>query len=343
MNFYSAEPPASRPPGPLAGLSPDIRSNPREALRDMRLAGRAREIVLGRVNGSASLEDDRIADPYDDSPTVAERTYSVLRRRGGDVVVLQIPDWVANNGACVGALDETRYAFRGKVVRVVSENVDAPSMGLKRLLRNWQAQEQIDTAFVEWRYVQELGSGRHQLDDVLQFPVMAAAAPASPPSQSAPAAPKVEPPAVFVSYAHLDKDWHFKLIQMLAPLRRRYPQAIWHDVLLQPGVDWSKAIDASLESARIVVLLVTPAFLDSQFIQTRELAPVLKAVEAGEKLLLWVYVSTCAVEDAGIKKYQAAHDINEPLDALSPADQSKQLKKVYDNLSAALAKQPSAV
>jgi hypothetical protein len=337
MNIYSAEPPPSRPPAGsvLAGFTPDIRRDPREALRDMRLTGRAREILEGRIDGQASLADDRVADPYDDSPEQSGRNYSVLRRPGGDVVVLQIPDWIANNGASVGALDETRYAFRGRVVRVVSENVDAPSMGLKTLLKNWQTQEQTDAAFIEWRYVEELGSGRHQLDTVLQFPVPAAASPGAAPG-AAPAPPPPRP-SVFVSYAHQDKDWHRRLIQMLGPLKTRYVHAIWHDLLLQPGVDWSKEIDTSLDAARIVVLMVTPAFLDSQFIQTRELAPVLAAVAAGEKTLLWVYVSTCAYDDAGIGKYQAAHDITEPLDALSPADQNKQLKRVYDSLSAKLA------
>ena len=337
--LYSAEAPAPSRPPVLSGLAPDLRRDPREALRDMRLRGRAREIVMARVDGQAPLQDDRLEDPYGDSPADAGRDYSLLRRPEGDIVLLQSPDWSANNGGLVGALDETRYAFRGKVVRVVSEGVDAPSLGLKRLLRNWQAQEQIDAAFVEWRYVDEMGSQKHQVEDVLQFPAAAAARPATAPAPKA----ALPSPRVFVSYAHLDRDWHDRLMQMLAPLKTKYPQAIWHDVLLQPGVDWFNSIGSNLDAARIIVLLVTPAFLDSHFILEHELGPTLKAVEAGEKTLLWIYVKFCKYGDAGIGKYQAAHDITKPLEALSDADRGAQLLVVYDALSTALSKLPASV
>ena len=336
--IYSAEaPPASRP-SVLSGLTPDIR-DPREALRDMRLRGRAREIVMARLNGQASLEDASIANPYADSPDEPGRDYSRLRRSEGDVVVLQIPDWIANNGGLVGTLDENRYVFRGQVVRVVSEGVDAPSLGLKRLLRNWQTQEQIDAEFVEWRYVEEMGAKKHRIEEVLQFPVTVAAPPAAVPAPTGAASR----PGVFVSYAHLDRRWHTKVMQILAPLVRKYPQIIWNDVLLEPGVDWFKAIGGNLDAARVVLLIVTPAFLDSQFIFENELAPTLKAVEAGEKTLLWVYAEPCKYDDAGIGKYQAAHEVEMSLLERTEGEQGKQLLRVYDALAAALAKLPVSV
>ena len=309
----------------------------------MRLKAPARDILAERARPAGlDLADERVQDPYDDSPDAANaRAFSALRGDNLEVVLLQIPDWIANDGAKIGALDETRYAFRDKTVRIFSEGVDAPSLGLKRLFKDWRsARENVDADFVEWRYVKEMEGGRHALAEVLgidpvQVPKQQASA-----SAVTPAGPGVTPsstaPSIFISYAHDDGKWHEKLRQMLKPLERQYPDMLWSDVELEAGVDWFAKIGTSLESARVVVLLVSPAFLDSDFIHRHELAPVLEAAVKGEKTIVWLYISACAYQAVGIGKYQAAHDIGKPLDKLKPADQNAQLLKVYEKLDSLL-------
>jgi TIR domain len=335
VTVYSAPAPAERSRGGanvLARIAPNVRSDPREELRNMTLRDEARAILQKRVSEVGTLVDESAPDPYDDSADPLTRSFTLLKAANGETVLLHVPEWIANDGRQLGALDETRYAFRGKVVRIIAPGVDAPSLGLENLIGNWKTLEKIDAGFVPWRYVRELGEGKHRLDQVLKI----ALSPVVPPPPPPPPVPLV--PKVFVSYAHEDVGWHDKLLMQLAPLRDRYGQAVWTDHQLAAGDDWMAKLVEALQSSQVVILLVSPAFIASPFIKQHEFSVALKEAEAGNKLLLWVFVTTCPYESVGIGKYQAAHDIERALDQLADGDAWAQLKKVHDNLATALAK-----
>jgi hypothetical protein len=344
MTVYSAPDAAERPAGGVGAgaasvfgrLTPDLRRDPREELRNMSLRDDTRAIVQKRIPAGAILADGSAPDPYDDSPDPVKRTFTLLKAGNREVVLLQIPEWIADDGRYVGALDETRYAFRGKVVRIIAKNVNAPSLGLDNLIDNWKNLEKIDTDFVAWRYVQEMSEGRHTLGRVLRIngELAGGEAGAATPRPS-PAASK---PRVFVSYAHDDVKWHDKLMKQLASIRDAYGQAIWSDHELAAGDDWMAGIVDALTSSQVVILLVSPAFLASPFIKAHEFGVALDEAKRGNKKLLWVYVTTCPFEVVGIGSYQAAHDIERALDQLPDGDAWAQLKKVHDSLAAVLAK-----
>jgi hypothetical protein len=74
------------------------------------------------------------------------------------------------------------------------------------------------------------------------------------------------PVDVFVSYAHKDRYWKDWLVDgpwSAGPFKVRF----WTDDQIRPSDDWHKRIKTSLESAKIVVLLVSQSFLNSAFIQ----------------------------------------------------------------------------
>jgi hypothetical protein len=308
----------------------DLRRDPREELRNMSVRDEARAILQKRLPPGAALVDDTASDPYDDSGA-SGRSFSLLRASERTIVLLQIPLWIADDGRSVGALDETRYAFRGKTVRIVAEGLDAPSLGLDTLIGNWKRVEQIDADFIAWRYIKEMGDGRHSLSRVLRidrdFPASADAAPSVAPAAG---------PKVFVSYAHDDSEWFDKLMTQLAPIARKFDKPIWSDLKLTAGENWRKGIGDALESSPIVILLVSPYFISSDFIHAHEFGVALEQARRGKKTLLWVYVTACPFESTGMADYQAAHDIAVPLDQLKPGAQWAQLKKVHDNLAAAL-------
>src|SRR5262245_25112068 len=94
--------------GPVARLvravTPDLRPDPRAALRDMRIKGKLRadlEQVARRTD--AWVEDETADDPYADADgQLLKRNFSVFKTRTDEVVLLQIGDWIANDGANVG-------------------------------------------------------------------------------------------------------------------------------------------------------------------------------------------------------------------------------------------------
>ena len=104
----------------------------------------------------------------------------------------------------------------------------------------------------------------------------------------------------------------------------------WSDRQIEAGARWASEIEQALASARVVLLLVSPSFLASDFIDQNELGPVLAAARDGSKKILGVLLSQCLWDQTAINDYQAAHDISRPLDQLSSSRQNAQLKMVAD-------------
>ncbi|MFL6210206.1 MAG: TIR domain-containing protein [Pyrinomonadaceae bacterium] len=141
---------------------------------------------------------------------------------------------------------------------------------------------------------------------------------------------------VFISYSHKDRRWLTKLRTMLKPLERQKGINIWDDTAIEAGQKWNQEIQAALGQTRVVVFLVSPNFLASDFIDNHELNPLLKAAEERQVTILWVYLSACLHEETGLIDYQAAHDISKPLDSLSPAKQNAVLVDVSKKIKSAI-------
>jgi hypothetical protein len=69
---------------------------------------------------------------------------------------------------------------------------------------------------------------------------------------------------LFISYAHRDEAYRRELCDALQPLAERGLLDVWHDRRMVAGDDIFPNIAAALERARIVVLLVSEAFLGSE-------------------------------------------------------------------------------
>jgi len=147
----------------------------------------------------------------------------------------------------------------------------------------------------------------------------------------------VELKRVFVSYSHQDAPWLERLRKFLMPLENQGLIRIWDDTKIQVGSDWQAEIRKALESAKAAVFLVTPDFLNSQFIQAQEMPTLLdKAHQEGVKII-WVAVKSCPVQDSVISKFQAANDPKLPLEMMDEPHQNMVLTQIYEKIKAALA------
>ena len=75
--------------------------------------------------------------------------------------------------------------------------------------------------------------------------------------------------AFFVSYAHANQrladDFLTRLREQMAP-SRAYDYRLWRDTMLLVGEEWNEEIKAALEASELGLLLVSPAFLGSEYI-----------------------------------------------------------------------------
>ena len=130
-----------------------------------------------------------------------------------------------------------------------------------------------------------------------------------PPNETAEPARKT----LFVSYSHKDERWSQEIIRMLSPISSRL--GVWFDGMITPGTEWSQEIKEKLASAKAALLLVSNAFLNSEFIQKNELPELLKAAKSNGCKILWIKIDECLVEYTEIGKYQALY--NKPLISLT--------------------------
>jgi hypothetical protein len=75
----------------------------------------------------------------------------------------------------------------------------------------------------------------------------------------------------FFSYAHKDSHHLADLEAALAPLREEAIIDSWTDVAIKPGQPWDEQIKQSLERSHLILFLVTPALLQSQYINSQEI------------------------------------------------------------------------
>jgi len=90
------------------------------------------------------------------------------------------------------------------------------------------------------------------------------------------------PIEAFISYAHKDEALRQALDEHLALLKSRRFIDAWHDRRIAPGGDWAHDIDTHLASARLILLLVTPAFFASGYCTGVEMKRALARERRGE-------------------------------------------------------------
>lgn len=91
----------------------------------------------------------------------------------------------------------------------------------------------------------------------------------------------ISPVTIFYSYAHEDERYRKKLENHLSPMRQQGMIAEFHDRKIVPGTDWAKAIDESIGAAAVILLLISPDFIASDYRYGIEMQRALERHRAG--------------------------------------------------------------
>src|SRR5712691_10572913 len=93
---------------------------------------------------------------------------------------------------------------------------------------------------------------------------------------------KSVPVVVFDSYSHADEKLHDELAKHLTPLEREGVIQRWHDRQITAGREFGSEIDEVLNLAGIILLLVSPDFVASEYCWSKEMKRAMERHEARE-------------------------------------------------------------
>lgn len=98
---------------------------------------------------------------------------------------------------------------------------------------------------------------------------------------------------LFFSYCHKDEDFRNELEVHLALLKRQGIISTWHDRRIVAGSEIDSHISSHLESASVIVLLVSPYFLASDYCYEREMTRAIERHQSGEAIVIPVVLHPC--------------------------------------------------
>ena len=117
-----------------------------------------------------------------------------------------------------------------------------------------------------------------------------------------------EPPPglrLFYSYSHKDEDLRDELETHLKLLQRSGKIVSWHDRRIAAGDEWAGQIDANLEGADIILLLVSSDFISSDYCYDKETGRALERHHDGDAQVIPVVIRKCQWQEAPFGKLQA--------------------------------------
>lgn len=100
-------------------------------------------------------------------------------------------------------------------------------------------------------------------------------------------------PTVFFSYSHADEDLRDQLEKQLAMLKRQGVIETWHDRRIGAGQELGQVIDDHINSDDIILLLVSPDFIASDYCYDIEMKRAMERHEAGEAIVIPVILRAC--------------------------------------------------
>src|SRR5215472_6999993 len=139
---------------------------------------------------------------------------------------------------------------------------------------------------------------------------------------------------VFISYSREDRDWLERLLVLLKPYTRQNLK-VWADPYLEIGGKWRREIATALSRTCIGVLLLSPDFFASDFINDEELPGLLGDAETGVLRLVPIPIKASNYKPSGLGEYGWAYPLDEPLDLLRAPRRNAALVRIVDRIAEA--------
>jgi hypothetical protein len=109
---------------------------------------------------------------------------------------------------------------------------------------------------------------------------------------------------VFISYSRADERFKTALDKHLSSLKRSGLVSVWHDGMIEAGASWSDVIVRELESAKMILLLISADFIASEYCWSLELRRALDRRASGVAEVIPIIVRPADWENTPVAELQ---------------------------------------
>lgn len=127
---------------------------------------------------------------------------------------------------------------------------------------------------------------------------------------------------VFFSYSHADEALRDQLEKQLSTLKRQGVIESWHDRRIGAGEELHGAISNHVEKDEIILLLVSPDFLDSDYCYDIEMKRAMERHEATQAVVIPVILRYCDWHGTPFGKLRATPTDGRPITSWPDRDQA---------------------
>ncbi len=118
---------------------------------------------------------------------------------------------------------------------------------------------------------------------------------------------------IFFSYSHKDETLREELEKRLSLLKWQELITGWHDRRIIAGQEWADEIDMHLNTAQIILLLVSPDFMASKYCYSKEMKRAMERHERGEARVIPVILRPVYWQGAPFGKLQGLPEDAKPI------------------------------
>jgi len=127
---------------------------------------------------------------------------------------------------------------------------------------------------------------------------------------------------VFFCYAHEDKNLLGQLDKHLSPLKRLGQIISWHDREIQGGTEWEIEIEKQLMTANIILLLISPDFISSDYCYSVEMKKALEMHQNGQARVVPIVLRPVDWKSTPLKNLQILPTGGKPITLWPNRDQA---------------------
>lgn len=134
--------------------------------------------------------------------------------------------------------------------------------------------------------------------------------------------PKNKKLKLFVSYSHKDEEYRKELETSLALLKRQNIIETWSDRKIMPGQNWRDEISNNLEGADIILFLISPDFIASDYSYEIELQRAIEKHDKQESVLIPIIIRHSSWLNSPVGNFQALPREGKPISSWRDKDEA---------------------